>query len=93
MNKRLLSILLAGLVLALFSNAFAKDWHVRVNAPLVTAITDELPLAGLGDGLYQAQEGAHGAITALTGVKIDHFYVWVHVGKTSIPVDPLYFSK
>lgn len=93
MQIRLRTILLAGFILALFPNAFAKDWHIRVNAPLVAAVTDRLPLAGAGDRLYQAQEGAHAAVTALTGVEVDHFYVWVHVGKTSIPVDPLYFSK
>lgn len=93
MVSRLRTILLASLVLALFSSAFARDWHVRLRAPVVTAVTDELPLAAVGNSLYRAQEGVHGALKGLTGVEVDYFYVWLHVGNASIPVDPLYFSK
>ena len=93
MSSRLRTILLASLALALFSSAFAKDLHLRLNIRLVTAVTDKLPLAPVGNKLYEAQEGVHAAITGFTGVKIDHFYVWLHVGNTSIPIDPLYFSK
>lgn len=93
MVTRLRTILLAGLVLALFSSAFGRDWHLRLNVPLVTQITDTLPLAPLGNALYDAQEGVHAAVAGSTGIALDYFYIWIHVGELSIPVDPIYFSK
>ncbi len=93
MINRLSKLLVAVLALAAVGGAFAADRHVTVSLSLVTAVLDVLPTAGLGGPLYDMQEGVHAAVTSLTGVAVPHDYLWLHVGKTSIPVDPITFSK
>lgn len=93
LRNRLFTVLVATLALASIGGAFAADWHLTANLPLVTAILDELPTAGIGGPLHDMQEGVHAAVTKLTGVGVPHDYLWLHVGKTSIPVDPITFSK
>lgn len=93
MNSRLRPILLATVVLALFSAAFAGDWHLRLRLPVVEAITDQLPTARLGDRLHDLQESVHETVTRSTGIRVPHSYLWLHIGKTSIPIDPINFSK
>lgn len=93
MNHRLRTILSATVALALVSGAFAGDWHLRLRLPVVEAVTDRLPTARLGDPLYRLQEGVHEVVTRTTGVSVPHNYLWLHFGKTSIPIDPIRFSK
>lgn len=93
MNHRLRTILFATSAMALIGGAFAGDLHLRLRLPVVEAVTDRLPTAGLGGPLHDLQERVHHVVTATTGVAVPHDYVWLHVGKTSIPVDPIKFSK
>lgn len=93
MNSRLRTILLATVALALLSGAFAGDLHLRLRLPVVEAVTNKLPTARLGDPLHALQEKVHEVVTSATGVAVPHNYVWLHLGQTSIPVDPITFSK
>jgi hypothetical protein len=92
-NHRLRTILATTVTLALLGGAFAGNWHLRLRAPVLEAVTDRLPTARMGAPLFELQEGVHGLITAATGVSVPHDYLWLHIGKTSIPIDPIRFSK
>lgn len=93
MTFRPRTILCLLVLLALTSSAFAGDWHLRLRLPVITTVTDSLPLAGLGDSLYGTQEGVHETTTSLTGISVPHSYIWLHLGNTSIPIDPINFSR
>ncbi|HZJ09450.1 MAG TPA: hypothetical protein VFD39_07140 [Trueperaceae bacterium] len=93
MTFRPRTILCFMVVLALAGSAFAGDWHLRLRLPIVTTVTDELPLADPGDQLYDTQESVHRTITKTTGVRVPHSYIWLHIGRFSVPVDPINFSR
>ena len=93
MNSRLRTILIATLALAFLGSAMAGDWHLRLRLPVVEAVTDRLPTSRLGGRLHRAQERVHEVVTRTTGVRVPHSYLWLHLGKTSIPIDPINFSK
>lgn len=92
--KRLLRYsLVITTALALTGVASARGFHLRLFAPLVTQVTDRLPTEGVGDSLFGVQEGLHETVTRLTGVSVPHDYVWLHIGKLSVPIDPINFSR
>lgn len=93
MTSRLLKLLSLMAVLALASSALAGDWHLRLRLPIITSVTDTLPLADRGDELHELQESVHRTVTRTTGIRVPHSYIWLHVGRISIPVDPINFSR
>lgn len=93
MKRLLRTVLVITTILALMGVASARGFHLRIFAPVITQITDRLPVGGVGDSLYDAQEGVHETVTRLTGVRVPHDYVWLHVGKLSVPIDPINFSR
>jgi len=80
-------------LLALAGSALAGDWHLRLRLPVVTSLTDSLPLADRGDELHEAQERIHQTVTEATGLSVPHSYIWLHIGRIAIPVDPINFSR
>lgn len=95
MNARLKCLALASLLAlspaALAEHKTEQDIKVNVNTGLLGGIT--APLGRLGQAAYNAQEGAHRAITATTGITVNHFYVWTCVDGACVPVDPFTVSK
>ena len=35
----------------------------------------------------------HEVVGRLTGVRLPHDYLWLHLGKTRVPIDPINFSR
>lgn len=93
MPRRLRTAIILTAILAVATAGLANGLSLRLTAPVVTKVTDRLLPSNLGQDLYDLQEGAHAAVTALTGVAVPHDYIWIHVGEHSIPVDPINFSK
>lgn len=93
MTFRPRTILCFMVMLALAGSALAGDWHLRLRLPIVTAVTDKLPLADPSKQLHDAQERIHTTITRTTGIRVPHSYIWLHLGRFSVPVDPINFSR
>lgn len=70
-------------------NLDGEDKYVRVENELLESAADRAGVGQVGDVAYTVQEDVvHGSITKLTGTSVDHFYAWVCIGNTCIPVDP-----
>lgn len=93
MKRQLRVLVILTAALAMASSASARDFHLFLNVPIVTAVTDRLPLGGIGDGLHAAQESVHEVVGRLTGVRLPHDYLWLHLGRTRVPIDPINFSR
>ncbi len=93
MARRLRTVFILAAVLAMGTAGLANGFSLKLKLPVVTNVTDKLLPSNLGQNLYDLQEGAHTAITALTGVAVPHDYIWIHLGEHAIPVDPINFSK
>ena len=86
MQRPIVFIMLS--LLAFGSVAAAKDSFIRLKGPLAQIVNNVLPVAETGAALYEAQEGAHGAVTATTGVAIPHDYINVCTEDECVPIDP-----
>lgn len=88
--KRLLAVVLAFCLVAAFSStalaAHKSSGDVRVKLKLGGLLK---PLAPLGQATYNLQESLHNTITNLTGIEIDHSYIWVEAdGVEVLAIDP-----
>lgn len=88
MQRPIVFIMLS--LLAFGSVAAAKDSFIRLKGPLAQTINNVLPVAETGAALYEAQEGAHAAVTATTGVAIPHDYINIDICTEDecVPIDP-----
>ncbi len=89
--KRNLSLVFITLAVLTGANlAAAKDSFIRLKGPLAQTINNVLPVAETGAALYEAQEGAHAAVTATTGVAIPHDYINIDICTEDecVPIDP-----
>lgn len=92
------SLFVLFVVAALLSLAFAKyrpeyDVYITVDVEQLEALAAELGISQIGSNLFDAQEAAHAAATAATGVEVDHYYIWFCAGDQCIPVDPFTASN
>lgn len=87
--RRAFGIALVGLCLTASSAFAADDIVLSVNlAPSLITTS-----GSTGQTTYQAQEGAHEAVTDSTGQEIEHFYIWLYVnGQPVAAIDPVWVS-
>lgn len=69
------------------------DVYVDVDHDLTSQVAEDLAVGETGEDLYDAQEGAHDAVTDGTGEEVDHYYVWICFGGQCVPVDPIRYSN
>lgn len=51
-----------------------------------------LPNALVTEVVFELQEGTHETITNVSGAEVDHYYIWVCLGRACIPVDPFSYN-
>ncbi len=93
MRTRSMIVLVACALLLSLGTATAeydpsRDVRVGVDSPTTNRLASRLRIGSLGRSAFRVQEGAHASLKALTGVSVDHFYVWICLGPECVPVDP-----
>lgn len=88
--KRIVTVVLALCLAAAFSStalaAHNSGGDLRLKLKLGGLLQ---PLAPLGTATYNLQEAVHNTLTDLTGLEIDHSYIWVEAdGASILAVDP-----
>lgn len=95
---RALRWLVVAVMAMTLSTAFAghranRDVRLGINGWTGGLLAGLLPISEVGDLAYDVQEGVHDAVTDVTGVEIDHSYIWIGVGGEEIPLDPFEFHR
>jgi hypothetical protein len=70
-----------------------NDIHLRVNNKSLNKVAKAVELKSTGDELFDTQEGAHATATDTTGQEVDHYYIWICLGDSCVPVDPFTASN
>lgn len=97
-------ILALGLVLLLLSGCQqtalepveyepSQDVYVVFHGEHFDDATQFLPVGLIGELAFDLQEGTHDKITNVTGAEVDHYYIWLCLAESCIPVDPFTFSS
>lgn len=51
-----------------------------------------LPADVLAETTFDLQEGTHESLTDVSGAEVDHYYIWVCLGRACLPVDPFSYN-
>jgi hypothetical protein len=87
------AFILAAALVGLAAADRPDDVYVRVDNELLEQTAKEAQVGKTGRELYREQESAHRSITRTTGEEVEHYYVWVCLGKECVPVDPFMASN
>ena len=69
-----------------------EDIYIMLGGDYFDDATAFLPHEVLTEVTFDLPEGTHEAITDVSGVEIDHYYIWVCLGRARIPVDPFSYN-
>jgi hypothetical protein len=70
-----------------------NDIYLRVDNKNLNKVAKAVALNRTGDALFETQEGAHATTTETTGQEVDHYYIWICLGGSCVPVDPFTASN
>ena len=90
MKKWMGALAVAVAAQVLFSGAASAEYDSTGDLTLNLLPDSGVEVPGdTGTTTYELQEGVHETITDLTGISVDHSYIWVNVdGEPVLAIDP-----
>jgi len=90
MKKLMGALAVVAVAQVLFSGAASAAYNSTGDLTLNLLPGSGLQLPGdTGTATYELQEGVHDTVTDLTGISVDHSYIWVNVdGEPVLAIDP-----